>query len=529
MDRTFRRSPLARYGLALLLVAVALLLRWLLWPLLGPEVPFLFLWPAVMIAAWYGGLGPGLLVTALSLLSEEALLLRPDWHQTLGREELAGMALFGLLGVLLSVLADRLRRARRQAERRAEELAEAHRRKDEFLAMLGHELRNPLAPIKNAACLLRLRRTADEQAGWAGRVIERQVDQLARLVDDLLDVSRISQGKIILRRQQVELAEVVERAVESSRPLIEDRRHELVESLPPGPVWLEADPVRLAQVIANLLNNAAKYTEDSGRITLSAITEAGELVLRVRDTGIGIAPEMMPHIFEMFTQEDRSLDRSQGGLGLGLTLVRQLVEMHGGNVEASSEGAGQGSEFVVRLPVIAPPLRQLPQQLQGEEETAAAGKLRILVVDDNRDAAEGLSLLLQARGHEVRIAHDGLAGLEEATVFRPDVALLDIGMPKLSGCELARGIRGQAWGRDTVLIALTGWGQEDDRRRSAQAGFDHHVVKPADPDTLQELFSRPTPPGICYGSDKGQTPGPAEGAHARIRRCGKADAVTGAG
>jgi signal transduction histidine kinase/ActR/RegA family two-component response regulator len=495
MDRTFRRSSLARYGLALFIVAVALLLRWSLWPVLGAEVPFLFLWPAVMIAAWYGGLGPGLLVTALSLLAEDALLLRPDWHLTVGREELAGMALFGLLGALLSVLADRLRRTRRQVERRSEELAEAHRRKDEFLAMLGHELRNPLAPIKNAARLLRLRGTADEQVGWAGRVIERQAAQMARLLDDLLDVSRISRGKITLRRQQIELAEVVERAVESSRPLIEDRRHELVESLPPGPVWLEADPVRLAQVIANLLNNSAKYTEDGGRITLSAVTEAGELVLRVRDTGVGIAPEMLPHVFEMFTQADRSSERSQGGLGLGLTLVKRLVEMHGGSVEAKSDGTGRGSEFVVRLPVIVPLPVQGAEVSKSGEQAATNTKFRILVVDDNRDAAEGLSLLLQMRGHDVRIAFDGLAGLEEARLFRPDVALLDIGMPKLSGCELARRIRGEAWGEGTVLIALTGWGQEGDRRRSAEAGFDHHVVKPVDPDTLQELFSRPTVAG----------------------------------
>jgi CheY-like chemotaxis protein len=352
-------------------------------------------------------------------------------------------------------------------------------------------LRNPLAPIKNAARLLLLRGSADGQAGWAGRVIERQADQMARLVDDLLDVSRISRGQITLRRRRVELAEVVGRAVEGSRPLIEARRHELVEALPPGPVWLEADPVRLAQVVGNLLNNAAKYTEDGGRITLSAVTEGGEAVLRVRDTGLGIAPEMLPRIFEMFTQADRSLERSQGGLGVGLTLVKRLVEMHGGSVEAESEGPGRGSEFVVRLPVIVPPPVQLPQRSNGGEGAAAAG-LRILVVDDNRDAAESLSLLLRTRGHDVRTAHDGVAGLEAAASFRPDVALLDIGMPRLSGYDLARRIRGQAWGQGMVLIALTGWGQEEDRRRSAQAGFDHHLVKPVDPDALQELFARPT-------------------------------------
>jgi CheY-like chemotaxis protein len=404
------------------------------------------------------------------------------------------MALFGLLGALLSALADRLRRARRQAERRSEELAEAHRRKDEFLALLGHELRNPLAPITSAARLLRLRGGADGQAEWAGQVIERQAGHLSRLVDDLLDLSRVSRGQITLRRQRVELAEVVGRAVEASRPLIEARRHELVEALPPGPVWLEADPVRLAQVIANLLNNAAKYSEDGGRITLSAVAEGAALALRVRDTGLGIAPDLLPHVLEMFVQAERSLERSQGGLGVGLTLVRRLVEMHGGSVEAHSGGPGRGSEFVVRLPVVVPPVPP-PRQPGGGGGGAAEAGLRILVVDDNRDAAESLGLLLRARGHDVRTAADGVSGLAAAAAFRPDVALLDLGMPRLSGCDLARRLRGQAWGRGLVLIALTGWGQEEDRRRTQEAGFDHHLVKPADPDALQALFARTAPAG----------------------------------
>jgi signal transduction histidine kinase len=336
LDRTAPRSTVARYGFALLVVALALLLRSAFWPVLGPEIPFLFLWPAVMVAARFGGLGPGLLVTALSILTEDFFLLHPGSVGAGSPRELTGMALFGLLGVLLSVLADRLRRARRQAEGRAEELAEADRRKDEFLAMLGHELRNPLAPLANAAHLLRQPGATPEQARWAGEVIGRQVGQMSRLVDDLLDVSRITRGKVTLQMERVELGAVVERAVEISRPLIEARRHELVESLPEGPVWLEADPVRLAQVVANLLNNAAKYTPDRGRITLSVRQEGDEVVLGVRDNGVGIAPEVLPRVFELFAQDRRTLDRSQGGLGIGLTLVKGLVEMHGGRVQAFS-------------------------------------------------------------------------------------------------------------------------------------------------------------------------------------------------
>jgi signal transduction histidine kinase/ActR/RegA family two-component response regulator len=415
-------------------------------------------------------------------------------------------------GELLGVLSTHFRRAHRPSERdlrmldlyarqasdlierlRAEEaLKDADRRKDEWLAMLAHELRNPLAPIGNAVQFLRLEGPTDPDLQNARDIIERQLRQMTRLVDDLLDVSRITRGKLTLRQEPVSLGAVLTNAVESSRPLIEAAGHDLAVSLPPEPILVEADPTRLAQAFLNLLNNAAKYTPQGGRIGLSAERQGGVAVVRVRDTGIGIPALMLPHIFDLFTQVDRSLERSQGGLGIGLTLVKRLVEMHGGGVEARSEGPDQGSEFVVRLPVIVMPAVPSPQPSLGGERAAVAAKLRILLVDDNRDAAESLGLLFQVKGHDVRIAHDGVAGLEAAASFRPDVALLDIGMPRLNGYDLARRLRGQAWGQGLVLIALTGWGQEDDRRRTQEAGFDHHLVKPVDPDALQELLARTT-------------------------------------
>jgi PAS domain S-box-containing protein len=395
-----------------------------------------------------------------------------------------------VLGVVLT-LRDFSEQARLEAELRehAEELAGADRRKDEFLAMLGHELRNPLAPLKNAAYLLRLPKRTEEQTRWAGEVIERQVGQMSRLVDDLLDVSRITRGKVTLRKEVVELAAAIERAVEISRPLIEARRHELVESLPPGPVWLEADPVRLAQVIANLLNNAAKYTPDRGRITLSASQEGAEVVLRVRDNGVGIAPEVLPHVFELFTQDRRTLDRSQGGLGIGLTLVKGLVEMHGGSVQAFSEGPGRGCEFVVRLPAKA---SLGPDKGEEGHPTASAPSAgcRVLVVDDNVDATESLALLLRMSGHEVHTALDGPAALQVAEAFRPEAVLLDIVLPGMDGYEVARRLRHMAGLENAFLVAVTGYGQEEDRRRAEEAGFDAHLVKPADPVDLKELLAR---------------------------------------
>ena len=370
--------------------------------------------------------------------------------------------------------------ARKQAE---EDLKEAGRRKDEFLAMLAHELRNPLAPIRNALQLIRLKGGGEREP--AMEMMERQVGQIVRLVDDLLDVSRVSRGNIELRKEQVELAAIVNHAVEAAGPPCERMEQELSITLPSQPIYLDADPIRLAQVVENLLNNACKFTPRSGRVRLTVEREGEYAVLRVRDSGIGIAADQLSRIFEMFVQVDTSLERTQGGLGIGLTLVKNLVEMHGGTVEARSPGAGLGSEFVVRLPVLTAYSRLAPREPPAAKPTLPR---RILVVDDNRDAAESLAMLLKLSGHEVHTAHDGLDAVEAAAKFKPDVILLDLGLPKLNGYEAARRIRERRG--DVVLVALTGWGQEKDRRRSAEAGFDTHIVKPVDYNALTKLLEK---------------------------------------
>jgi PAS domain S-box-containing protein len=368
-------------------------------------------------------------------------------------------------------------------------LREANQRKDEFLAMLAHELRNPLAPIQTSIHILRAKGPPVPELQRARDVIDRQVHQLTRLVDDLLDVSRINKDKIALKKERVALSAVVGRAVEGCHPLMEKWQHHLTVTLPDEPVFVEGDPARLTQVLMNLLNNAAKYTEPGGRISLTVTREGTEAVLRVKDNGIGIPPHMLERVFEMFTQVDRSLERRQGGLGLGLTLVRRLVEMHGGRVEARSPGSGQGSEFLVHLPTVGPAVEQ-GSGLSPEGEPAGEPLCRVLIVDDNPDALETLAVLLRLLGYEVHTAHDGLEAVGAVSVLRPDVVLMDIGLPKLNGHEAARRIRQQPGGNDVVLIALTGWGQEEDRRRSREAGFDHHLVKPAEIDELQRLLVR---------------------------------------
>jgi PAS domain S-box-containing protein len=368
-------------------------------------------------------------------------------------------------------------------------LRDADRRKDEFLAMLAHELRNPLAPIRNAVHIMKLVGPVEPNLQRSREMIERQSLHLARLVDDLLDVSRITRGKIALHREPVELASVIARAVETSRPLIDARRHELTVTLPPESVRVEADVTRLAQVVGNLLNNAAKYTEEGGRIGLTVEAAPAQAVLRVRDSGVGIPADLLPRVFDLFTQGDRSLARSEGGLGIGLTLVRSLVEMHGGSVEARSEGPGKGSEFVVRLPA----LRVSPARTETADgpSRCQARARRVLVVDDSPDAADSLALWLKIEGHEVRTAPDGPTALEAAAAFRPEVIFLDIGLPRMDGYEVARRLRGQLGLRDATLIAVTGYGQEEDRRRAEEAGFDAHLVKPADPEALERLLAAP--------------------------------------
>jgi signal transduction histidine kinase/DNA-binding response OmpR family regulator len=368
-------------------------------------------------------------------------------------------------------------------------LREADRRKDEFLATLAHELRNPLAPIRNAIQVLHLKASTLEDWHSAADVIDRQSRQMTHLVDDLLDISRITRGKLALRMQPVKLREVIEGAIETSRPLIGARGHQLKVDIPEEDLILNGDLTRLSQILSNLLNNAAKFTEPGGTISLAAKCDSGEVLIAVKDNGIGIPAQVLPCVFQMFAQFDGHLDRSQGGLGIGLQLVKSLVEMHGGTIEATSAGAGKGSEFVVRLPLMAnsavnavcPPVAA---------EAPATGRLRVLIVDDNQDNVESLRLLLVLMGHDVRVALEGIEGISVAEEFRPDVVLLDIGMPNLDGHEVCRRIRAHDWGRSMVLIAQTGWGQEEDRRRTQAAGFDCHLVKPINHADLTEMLAK---------------------------------------
>ncbi len=371
--------------------------------------------------------------------------------------------------------------------RLVEKLRQADRKKDEFLATLAHELRNPLAPIRTGLQLLEMMGSKAEPVVQARTMMARQVGQLVRLVEDLMDLTRISRGRIELKKQPVELAAVVESAVETSRPLIEEMGHELTVTLPTQPITVSADLTRLAQVFGNLLTNAAKYTDRGGHIWLTAERQGSDVVVAVKDTGIGIAAEKLPGIFEMFSQVEGALSRSQGGLGIGLCLVKQLVQMHGGSIEAESEGPGRGSRFVVRLPVAVEQQDAGTSNDNGEAVTTS--KLRILVVDDNRDAAESLAMLLKIMGNNVRTASDGEKGVQAAGEFRPHVVLLDIGLPRLNGFEACRLIRQQAGSQHTVLIAVTGWGAEEDRRQSREAGFDYHMVKPVDPTALMKLLA----------------------------------------
>ena len=375
----------------------------------------------------------------------------------------------------------------REAE---EELQDANRRKDEFLAMLSHELRNPLAPIRNAVEVIRRLAPPDPKLTMARDVVDRQVTLLARLVEELLDVSRISQGKIALKKEPVDLARIIAHSVETSRPLIDARAQALSVSVPAAPVWLSADFARLSQVVSNLLNNASKYTGEGGRIELTASAEAGEARIVVRDNGAGIEPQLLHKVFDLFVQGERALDRGQGGLGIGLTLVKRLVELHNGRVDAASDGPGRGAIFTVTLPCIAAvePQRQ-DQQYPVPKSSEVYGR-RVLVVDDNVDAAESTAAFLRLEGHEVKAVHDGLQALASLKVFDPHVVVLDIGLPGLDGYAVARQLRSRGDTSHVLLVALTGYGQKEDRSKAAEAGFDYHFVKPADPRDIQTAIER---------------------------------------
>ena len=376
----------------------------------------------------------------------------------------------------------------REAE---ESLQDANRRKDEFLAMLSHELRNPLAPIRNAVEVIRRLAPPDPKLTMARDVVDRQVTLLARLVEELLDVSRISQGKIALKKEPVDLARIVAHSVETARPLIDTRNQTLTVSVPAAPVWLSADFARLSQVVANLLNNASKYTGERGRIELTASADEGEARIVVRDNGAGIEPQLLDRVFDLFVQGDRALDRGQGGLGIGLTLVKRLVELHQGRVEAASDGPGRGATFTVTLPcisVVEPQQRPAPA-INSKSSSEVYGR-RVLVVDDNIDAAESTAAFLRLEGHEVKAVHDGLQALSSLKVFDPHVVVLDIGLPGLDGYAVARQLRERGDTSHVLLIALTGYGQKEDRQRAADAGFDYHYVKPADPREIQAAIER---------------------------------------
>ena len=388
-----------------------------------------------------------------------------------------------------------------------EALLEADRRKDEFLALLAHELRNPLAPIRYALAASKKTECTPAQRARAEEIIDRQVAQMSRLLDDLLDVSRIARGKLELKKTLTELSIAVSVAADTARPLFNARQQEFHLDLPTDPLRLYADPVRLAQVFANLLVNAAKYTDAGGRISLRALRDGDQIVVSVRDNGIGISAEMLPRLFTMFSQAHTALGRAEGGLGVGLWLVRGLLRLHGGSIEARSDGPGQGSEFIVRLPVGAPAEERSPVEPVSTDPQLGAG-LKVLVVDDNRDAADTCAMLLELCGHHVQTAYGGRRALELAEAFRPHAVLLDIGLPDINGYELAQRIRATPWGGNIVLIAVTGWGQTEDRQRATQAGFTQHLVKPITADSLESVLraSSATLRGAKRDSAGPQTP-----------------------
>ena len=378
--------------------------------------------------------------------------------------------------------------AQKQVQR---QLQDADQRKDEFLALLAHELRNPLGPIRHAVKILAAKTPGPAELQWATNIIDRQTDHMSRLVDDLLDVSRITRGTIELRQERVDIAEIVKGALEASRTQLEKPRHTVQVSLPREPIYVDGDRTRLVQIISNLLDNAAKYTDAGGRISVIAERDGNAAVVRVRDNGIGIAAELLPKIFDMFIQGGMSLQRGQGGLGVGLSLVDRLVKLHGGTVSAASAGPGLGSEFTVRLPVAiaARTQKPAPREANGNVQPQPERRCKVLVVDDNVDSADSLAMLLEIMGHEVETANEGSQAVAFAGRLQPDIAILDIGMPNMSGYEVAQRIRQQPWARNIVLVALTGWGQEDHRRRSADAGFDYHLTKPVDFEVLQRIIA----------------------------------------
>jgi signal transduction histidine kinase/ActR/RegA family two-component response regulator len=499
-DLTQRRHPtlilrLGAYGGAIAAILGAVFLRWFLDPWLGATVPYITLYGAVAIAVWLGGWGPAVLATTLGYGIVNTLYVAPGRLAVGGPPEILQLVLFVVSCALIIGLGESLRRTRdrhrlaeAQAQERAAALQRADASKSQFLAMLSHELRNPLAPLRTGLAILRMKPDSPERTRIED-AMERQVVQLTRLVDDLLDISRIDRGHFEVQLERVSLDDVVNAALEMARPNIDARFHRLMVHRPEVPVYIDGDSVRLTQAIANLLNNAAKFTPPRGHIELTTHAEGSWAVLRVRDTGVGLAPEHLRTVFDMFVQVDPKGLSATGGLGLGLTLVRSIVQRHGGQVEARSAGPGQGAEFVITLP-----LADTPAAVAGPAPISrATTPRRVLIVDDNVDAAQSVTDFLRLAGHHVEGAHDGRAALVKADALRPEVALIDLDMPGMDGIELATRLRtvSEARGDTVVLIALTGLGQEADVARTQQAGFAEHLTKPADPERLLAILARP--------------------------------------
>lgn len=494
------KSSTSGYFVALTATLVIVLFRILLSSILADNAFFFPFVIAVTLSAWFGGLRPGLVSTVLGAAFGLFFFVPPQYSFKIPDSRIATtLVFFVVANVTISLVCGALHKALRTVEqnlrdieRRDQALRDADRRKDTFLAVLAHELRNPLAPLRNSLEILK-RSDNDSALNLKARAtMERQLSHMVRLVDDLLDLSRINSDKLQLQKQPVALSEVVSQAVETVRPLIAAAGHELTVDLPEEPMWLSADTVRLSQAFSNLLNNACKYTDPGGHISLSAVCEDGTVVVAVRDNGMGVPEELSPKIFDMFTQANQSSERHHGGLGIGLALVKRLVEMHEGEVSVRANPEGQGSEFRVRLPlVVAANYGAVPQTSTVASITSDA--LRILVVDDNHDAAESLALLLELAGHRISLAHDGEEALQKAFDVRPDVVLLDVGLPKLNGYEVARRIRLKPWGTSPIIVAITGWGQTEDIELAREAGFDHHLVKPVEPDAVLKLVEKRKP------------------------------------
>src|SRR5688500_15764112 len=456
-----RASRMAAYGGAVAVTLAALFLRWFLDPWLGNQVPYITLYGAVAIAVWFGGLGPAVLAMVLGYVVVNVRYVSPVGTLSIdGPDDAIVLALFALSAALVVVLGEAMRRARDryraselEVKERALQLQRADTKKSEFLAVLSHELRNPLAPLRTGLALLGMQRDDPGGAAETQQMMERQIAQLARLIDDLLDVSRIDRGKLEMRRERLAIASVLKTAIDTARPNIDARGHALRVAWPPGALHVEGDPVRLSQVVSNLLNNAAKFTPSpGGRIELSARAEDGQVAISVADNGIGVAPEALDEVFDMFVQLDASHAASTGGLGLGLTLARSIVERHGGRIEARSAGPGKGAEFIVRLPLASAPevVEVYPAQ------APPPARRRVLVVDDNVDAAQTLAQYLRMDGHRVESAVDGEGALRVAEVLHPEVAFIDLNMPGMDGAEVAKRLRLTPWGREARLVALTG-------------------------------------------------------------------------